>query len=132
MARKGGNPDIKKYAVKITPETANAYREKALAVRRSKKEQNEWFEEYRDLALTLASMDCNEFERHFAHPETKREEILLCRFSDPTTAYFTLKDFQEQIQGKPTQKKEVQLEAPKGLSIHIDTAEAAEAIDNLV
>lgn len=117
---------------RITPENANEYREKGLIVRRDNAQRNEWFEQYTDLALTLAGLSSMEFEQRFAHPETKREEILLWRFSDPATAYFTLKDFQERVQGTPKQMKELKVETPRGLTISVNSEEIKDAIENLI
>lgn len=102
------------------------------ATKRSRREREEWFEQYTDLALELASLPDNEFERRFAHPQTKAEEILLCRFSDPQTAYFTLKDFQERVQGKPRQEKDITVTAPAGLVINVASKAEAEDLDKLM
>ena len=119
-------------ATQFTSKNANEMRERGLIVRRDNAARNEWFEEYTDLALTLAGLSSMEFEQRFAHPETKREEILLWRFSDPATAYFTLKDFQERVQGTPKQMKELNVTAPKGLTISVNSQEVADAINELV
>lgn len=116
----------------FTPANANEMRERGLIVRRDNAARNAWFDEYTDLALTLAGLSSMEFEQRFAHPETKREEILLWQFSDPAQAYKTLKDFQERVQGTPKQMKEVKVDAPKGLTISVNSEEVKEAIENLV
>ena len=105
---------------------------KSVAKRKDNAARQEWFEDYTNLALELASLPTEEFEKRFAHPTIKAEEILLCRFSDPTTAYFTLKDFQERVQGKPRQEKDVNLSAPAGLSISVNSKEEAQDLDNLL
>lgn len=102
------------------------------AKRKDNAARQEWFEDYTNLALELASLSVEDFEKRFAHPTIKAEEILLCRFSDPTTAYFTLKDFQERVQGKPKQEKDVNLNAPAGLTVKVETTEEAEDLDNLI
>lgn len=104
---------------------------KSAAKRKDNAARQEWFEDYTNLALELASLPTEEFEKRFAHPTIKAEEILLCRFSDPTTAYFTLKDFQERVQGKPRQEKDLNVNAPAGLTINVKTKAEADDLDNL-
>lgn len=111
---------------------AREAQKKGVAKRKDNAARQEWFEDYTNLALELASLPTEEFEKRFAHPTIKAEEILLCRFSDPTTAYFTLKDFQERVQGKPRQEKDVNLSGGAGLSITVNNKEEAQDLDNLL
>lgn len=102
------------------------------ATKRSHKERVEWFERFTDLALELAQLSDNDFQERFAHPASKAEEILLWQFSEPKTAYLTLKDFQEQVIGKPRQQKDINVTAPAGLTINVGTKQEAEDLDNLL
>lgn len=102
------------------------------ATKRSHRERVEWFERFTDLALELTQLSDNEFQERFAHPASKAEEILLWQFSDPKTAYTTLKDFQEQVIGKPRQQKDINVTAPAGLTINVATKQEAEDLDNLL
>ena len=118
-----------RFGAEIDPREAQL---KGAAKKRDNAARMEWFENYTNLALELASLPTEEFEKRFAHPTIKAEEILLCRFSDPTTAYFTLKDFQERVQGKPRQEKDVNLSGGAGLSITVNNKEEAQDLDNLL
>lgn len=102
------------------------------ASKRSHKEREEWFENFANLALELASLPTEEFERRFAHPSIKAEEILLWQFADAKTAYLTLRDFQERTLGKPKQEKDINVQAPAGLTIKVATKAEAEDLDNLL
>ena len=129
MSAPKGNQFGKQFGRDVDPRKAQLL---GAATKRDHRARVEWFEQYTNLALELASLPDNEFERRFAHPETKAEEILLCRFSDPTTAYFTLKDFQERVLGKPKQEKDINVTAPAGLTINVATKQEAEDLDNLI
>lgn len=126
-APKGNNNGVK-FGAGLDPRESQL---KSAAKRKDNHARQEWFEDYTNLALELASLPTEEFEKRFAHPTIKAEEILLCRFSDPTTAYFTLKDFQERVQGKPRQEKDLNVNAPAGLTINVKTKAEADDLDNL-
>ena len=110
----------------------SAAQAKSVVVRKDHAARVRWFEDYTNLALELASLPADEFEKRFAHPSIKAEEILLWQFSDPKTAYSTLKDFQERVQGKPKQEKDINVTAPAGLTINVATKQEAEDLDNLL
>lgn len=130
-----GSPKGRTNGTKFgTPGAADPRKAQLLgaATKRSHRERVEWFERFTDLALELTQLSDNEFQERFAHPASKAEEILLWQFSDPKTAYTTLKDFQEQVIGKPRQQKDINVTAPAGLTINVATKQEAEDLDNLL